>query len=156
MVLKGTYNFWWHIENWYRFWWHWENFLLFFFSACSHPKLLRNIKGPSFLVRLYKNRFGKNRPKSTWIQNRLSHHEIHRFLDHKPFRSLHLPTRNSHNTQFFFYNQILSTARFLEKSVRKKPNIQILRKVGQKKTEHTGLFFVEKKDSLTFTILHHA
>jgi hypothetical protein len=35
------------------------------FSASGHQKVLRTAKHPSFSVRFYKNRFGKNRLKST-------------------------------------------------------------------------------------------
>jgi hypothetical protein len=35
------------------------------FSASGHQKLMRIAKCPSFSARFYKNRFGKNHPKST-------------------------------------------------------------------------------------------
>jgi hypothetical protein len=38
---------------------------VFFFSASHHQKLLQIVKRPNFSVSFYKNRFGKNRPKST-------------------------------------------------------------------------------------------
>jgi hypothetical protein len=79
-------------------------------SCCELPNV-------QFLARFYKNCFGKNRPKSTWTQNRSSHHDS-RNTSFSRFWTLWATSSSSvwnpHDTQ------ILSTARFSEKLVRKK------------------------------------
>jgi hypothetical protein len=79
-------------------------------SCCELPNV-------QFLARFYKNCFGKNRPKSTWTQNRSSHHDS-RNTSFSRFWTLWATSSSSvwnpHDTQ------ILSAARFSEKLVRKK------------------------------------
>jgi hypothetical protein len=68
------------------------------FPASGHQKLLQIAKRPSFSASFYKNRFCKNRLKSTWTQNRriVTIVGICCFLDPKPFGPLRLPSHAIH------------------------------------------------------------
>jgi hypothetical protein len=72
------------------------------FSASGHQKLLQIAKHSSFSASFYKNRFDKNRPKSTWTQTRSNRHDSRNVLLSRSWTlwtTSSFSARNPHNTQ---------------------------------------------------------